>query len=189
MSTTPPTELELDPAAPAMADDALPVKAESVFPAINSTTILITILAGSFATVLFDLFGQALSPMAGFPNLAPVPLATQSWQVVFGEAYRPGGHFLHYVAGLIAYPVGWLFIWQPIMRKVAPWLHWLPSSALYGVGLWVFALYIMAHLVAGNPPFLGFTGITYVALVGHVLFALAAAWAANLLFRWAGTGN
>ena len=43
MSTTPPTELELDPAAPATVDDALPAKAESVFPAINSTTILITI--------------------------------------------------------------------------------------------------------------------------------------------------
>jgi hypothetical protein len=34
----------------------------------------------------------------------------------------------------------------------------------------------MAHLVAGNPAFLGFTGITWVALVGHVLFALVAAW-------------
>ena len=51
---------------------------------------------------------------------------------------------------------------------------------LYGVLLWVFALYVMAHLIAGNPPFLGFTGITWVALVGHVLFALVAA----AIVRW-----
>jgi hypothetical protein len=45
----------------------------------------------------------------------------------------------------------------------------------YGVALWIFALYIMAHLIAGNPAFLGFTGITWVALAGHVLFAVVAA--------------
>ena len=54
------------------------------------------------------------------------------------------------------------------------------ASAVYGVALWVFALYIMAHLIAGNPPFLGFTGITWVALVGHVVFAVVAAW----VVRW-----
>lgn len=46
---------------------------------------------------------------------------------------------------------------------------------LYGIALWVFALYFMAHLVAGNPAFLGFTGITWVALAGHILFAVVAA--------------
>jgi hypothetical protein len=154
------------------------------FPALTIRTLYVVLFAGAFATVLFDLFGQALSPIAGFPNLAPVPLATQTWQVVFGERFVPGGHLLHYVAGLIAYPVGWLFIWQPLVQKILPKLHWFISSALYGVGLWVFALYFMAHLIAGNPPFLGFTGITYVALVGHILFAVAAAWSANLLFKW-----
>ncbi|MEO0392714.1 MAG: hypothetical protein AAF213_05650 [Pseudomonadota bacterium] len=179
-------------AIPAETPDFVPEKAVSnpnqialgglVFPALTLKTVIITLLAGAFATVLFDLFGQALSPIAGFAKLAPVPLATQTWAVVFGERFVPGGHLLHYVAGLIAYPVGWLFIWQPIVQKAVPKLHWLVSSAMYGVGLWVFALYFMAHLVAGNPPFLNFTGITYVALAGHVLFAVAAAWAANYLF-------
>ncbi|MEM7644452.1 MAG: hypothetical protein AAF366_18290, partial [Pseudomonadota bacterium] len=41
--------------------------------------------------------------------------------------------------------------------------------------LWIFALYVMAHLVAGMPAFLGFTGITWVALWGHVLFGVVAA--------------
>ena len=41
-------------------------------------------------------------------------------------------------------------------------------------------MFIMAHLIAGLPAFLGFTGITWVALVGHVLFALVAA----AVYRW-----
>jgi hypothetical protein len=33
----------------------------------------------------------------------------------------------------------------------------------------------MAHLVAGMPAFLGFTGMTSIALWGHVLYAAVAA--------------
>ena len=153
---------------------------DAALPPISLSTIVNMLVAGSVATIAFDFFGQSLSPMLGFANLAPVPLATQTWQVLLGNAYEPGGHFLHSVAGLIAYPVGWLFIWQPLVRRFAPKLGWFPSSLLYGVGLWIFAMFFMAHLVAGNPPFLGFTGITWVALVGHVLFAVVAAW----VMRW-----
>lgn len=154
-------------------------------PAINLTTLMTLLLAGALATAAFDLFGQAISPMLGFANLAPVPLATQTWQVVFGNAYRPGGHLLHYVAGLAAYPMGWMFLWRPLQERIAPQLNWFVSSALYGVGLWVFALYVMAHLVAGNPAFLGFSGITWVALVGHVVFAIVAAAVAEWRVRTA----
>lgn len=148
--------------------------AEHAFPAIGIETLVSILLAGCVATVAFDLYGQALSPMMGFASLAPVPLATQTWAVVFGNSYTPGGHLLHYIAGLIAYPVGWLFIWRPLQQSVMA-MPWLVSAILYGVALWIFALYIMAHLVAGNPPFLGFTGITWVALAGHILFAVVAA--------------
>ena len=54
------------------------------------------------------------------------------------------------------------------------------------MGLWVFAIGIMASLVNGNAFFLGFTGITWVALAGHVLFALVCAWA---LRRMSGAGG
>lgn len=158
---------------------ALPLKSAAM-PAATLTTFATIPIAGAAATVAFDLFGQAISPMLGFPRLAPVPLATQTWGVLFGQAYGPGGHFLHFVAGLLAYPIGWLFLWQPLQRAAMPQLPWIVSAALYGIGLWIFALYVMAHLVAGNPPMLGFSGITWVALVGHVLFALVAAW----VLRW-----
>ena len=145
-------------------------------PGINAATLMTVILAGAVATVAFDFFGQSLSPMLGFANLAPVPLANNVIRVIFGETYGPGAHLLHYLAGMVAYPVGWMFIAKPIAEKLTPGLPWLVTSAVYGVALWVFALYFMAHLIAGNPAFLNFTGITWVALVGHVIFAVVAAW-------------
>ena len=145
-------------------------------PRIDGRLLLTILLAGSVATVAFDLFGQSLSPMLGFANLAPVPLANQTIQSLFGMSYEPGAQLLHYIAGLIAYPVGWLFIFRPLQQRFVPTMSMWLSAALYGVGLWVFALFFMAYLINGNPPFLGFTGITWVALVGHVIFALVAAW-------------
>lgn len=142
---------------------------------INATTLWTMILAGATSTVAFDYFGQSLSPMLGFANLAPVPLANNVLRVVFGATYAPGAHLMHYAAGMIAYPVGWMFIVEPLARRVAPGLAWWIVAIAYGVALWVFALYFMAHLVAGNPAFLNFTGITWVALVGHVIFALVTA--------------
>ena len=66
------------------------------------------------------------------------------------------------------------------MDRIAPQLNWFLSATLSGVGLWVFALYVMAHLVAGNPAFLGFIQLTWVALVGHILFAWVVAYVVRL---------
>lgn len=133
------------------------------------------LLSGAAATVAFDLFGQALSPMLGLPALSPVPLANAVIQTLTGSGWSAGAEFLHYVAGLVAYPLGWLLAAEPLSRRVAPGLPWVAAAALYGVLLWAFALYGMAHLIAGMPAFLGFGAMTWVALAGHVLFALVAA--------------
>lgn len=141
--------------------------------------IVTMLTAGAFATVAFDFFGQSLSPGLGFASLAPVPLANQVIQTLTGAPFEPGAQFLHYMAGMIAYPGGWLFLAEPLRRRVLPDFPWLGAAVIYGVALWVFALFIMASLIAGNPPFLGFTGITWVALIGHVLFAVVAAYVAR----------
>jgi hypothetical protein len=147
---------------------------------LSARGLLTMLLAGAMATVAFDFFGQSLSPALGFANLAPVPLANNVIQVLFGAPWPPGAEFLHYFAGLVAYPLGWMLIARPLVDRLAPGLPLWLSAGLYGVVLWVFALYVMAHLIAGNPPFLAFTGITWVALVGHVLFA----WVAAAIVRW-----
>lgn len=147
---------------------------------LDGYTLWTMLLAGAVATVAFDYFGQSLSPMLGFANLAPVPLANSVIKAVFGDTYGPGAQLLHYIAGMIAYPAGWMFIAQPLARRLTPGLHWLVVAVIYGIGLWIFALYIMASLIAGQPAFLGFTGITWIALAGHVLFAIVAA----MVVRW-----
>lgn len=148
----------------------------AVLPRLDARTLATMLVAGALATVAFDFYGQALSPMLGFASLAPVPLANSTIQAIFGAPYDPGANFLHYLAGLVAYPLGWMLIARPLAARVAPALPWWVAATAYGVVLWIFALFVMAHLVAGLPAFLGFTGITWVALIGHVLFALVAAW-------------
>lgn len=149
--------------------------APAALPRFDAHTLVTMLVAGALATVAFDFYGQSLSPMLGFASLAPVPLAKSTLQALFGVDSTPGAHFLHYLAGLVAYPLGWMLIARPLAARVAPQLPWWVAATAYGVALWVFALYVMASLVAGLPAFLGFTGITWVALVGHVLFALVAA--------------
>ena len=159
----------------------------------NATTTLLA--AGAFATIGFDLFGQSLSPMiqgllgvdGSFigAKLAPAPLAAQSLGVLTGLSGQVIGslglgHAVHALTGVVLYPLGYALLARPIANAVstrvlgraAPW--WVTGAA-FGAVLWAFALYVMAHLVAGNPPFLGWGGLTWVALWGHVLYGLVVA--------------
>lgn len=142
---------------------------------LTKRNIVTVLTAGAFATIAFDLFGQSLSPMFGFSKLAPVGLAGATLKSVFGVNPPGAAHMLHTLTGLIFYAVGYFAIARPVQRAILPNLHWSITAAVYGVALWVFALYFMAHLVAGNKPFLGWSGITWVALWGHVVYALVAA--------------
>ena len=135
----------------------------------------IVLTAGAFATIAFDVFGQALSPLFGYAKLAPVGLAGASIKAIFGANPPGAAYLLHALTGLVFYAVGWFAVARPIQQMVMPRLHWSVTAVAYGVALWVFALYVMAHLVTGNKPFLGFTGITWVALWGHIVYALVAA--------------
>lgn len=138
-------------------------------------TIFTIAAAGAFATIAFDVFGQALSPMLGYAKLAPVGLAGATLKSTFGVNPPGAAYLLHSLTGLIFYVVGYFAIARPVQRAILPQLHWSITATVYGVALWAFALYGMAHLVAGMKPFLGFTGITWVALWGHIVYALVAA--------------
>jgi hypothetical protein len=60
-----------------------------------------------------------------------------------------------------------MFIFAPLWQRVIGETHWFIPSAIYGFGLWVFAIGGVT-LVAG----LNFTGITWVASVGHVVYGI-----------------
>ena len=139
----------------------------------TATTVL---TAGAIATLAFDTFGQSLAPLFGYAKLAPVGLAGSTLKTVFGANPSGAAHLLHVLTGVVFYAVGWFAIARPVQRAVMPNLPWVVTAVVYGVVLWVFALYVMAHLVTGAKPFLGFTGITWVALWGHVVYAVVAGW-------------
>ncbi|MFQ6552097.1 hypothetical protein AAD018_007095 [Aestuariibius insulae] len=147
------------------------------FPALAGSTLMLMIIAGSVATVAFDIWGQVIAPWIGLGNLSPDGLA-RSLLGTFGLPNgRPEGIFMHLViVGLIGYPVGYLFIFRPIWERVTGQTGWFLASAVYGFGLWVFAIGGITAIADGVPFFLNFTRIAWVALAGHVLYGIVAGW-------------
>ncbi|MEJ6388356.1 hypothetical protein [Gymnodinialimonas ulvae] len=147
----------------------------SALPRISADTIVLILLSGAAASMSFDIWGKVVAPLLGFGGLAPVGLARGFLGALGLPNGAPYGNLMHlFLVGMIAYPVGWLFIARPIFARVLPGLHWTIASALYGAALWVFAIGFIAWF-AGNPAFLGFARITWVALAGHVLYGVVAA--------------
>jgi hypothetical protein len=143
------------------------------FPSLSFATLGLMFVSGFFATLAFDFWGQVISPSLGFATLSPHGLAKSLLNTLGLPNSDFAGYFMHfYIVGLIGYPIGWLFIFAPIWSKVfgTTFGSFIPS-AIYGFGLWVFAIGGIT-LIAGLPFFLNFTGITWVALVGHVAYAI-----------------
>ena len=135
-------------------------------------TIIVTVLlAGLAAEVVWEIWARLLTPLWVGGPLEPAALV----QDVFKLKSRFTGEVIHFLVGLIGYPIGYLVIARPLARAIVPWMPWWLVALGYGTGLWVFALYIMAHLVAGHPPFLGFIPLTWASLGGHLAFAVALA--------------
>ena len=142
-------------------------------PSINVQTLGLMFISGFFATIAFDLWGQMISPYLGFATLSPHGLARSLLGTLGLPNSNFAGYFMHfYVVGLIGYPAGWLFVFQPIWKRVLGDTNWFVPAAIYGFGLWVVAIGGITTF-AGLPTFLNFTGITWVALVGHVLYGIA----------------
>jgi hypothetical protein len=119
--------------------------------------------------VVWEIWARLITPLWVGGPLEPAALV----QSVFGLSSRTIAEAIHLLVGLIAYPIGYIFIARPIAKAIFPFLPWWIVALGYGIGLWIFALYIMAHLIAGLPPFLGFIPLTWASLIGHMLFALA----------------
>jgi hypothetical protein len=147
-------------------------RSTGAIPPINAQTLGMMFVAGFFATMAFDFWGQVISPALGFASLSPHGLAKSLFAALGLPSGDFAGYFMHfYLVGLVGYPIGWLFIFAPVWHRVTGQTHWFLPAAIYGFGLWVFAIGVITA-IAGLPLFLGFTGITWVALVGHVLYGI-----------------
>lgn len=145
--------------------------ATPLMPPLTGRTFVTAILAGAAADIAWEIWARLLTPLWVGGPLEPAALV----QSVFGLSSRPAAELIHLVVGVVFYPLGYLYIARPLARLILPMLPWWFVGAGFGVGLWVFALYVMAHLIAGLPPFLGFVTLTWASLVGHLIFGVVTA--------------
>ena len=141
-----------------------------LFPPLIAATLVTAVLAGAAADLAWEFWARFVTPLlpgVGGP-LEPAALV----QSVFGLGSRWLAELIHLVVGVVFYPLGYLFVARPLQRAILPGLPWWLTAAGFGVGLFVFALYVMAHLIAGLPAFLGWIPLAWASLAGHVLFGL-----------------
>ncbi len=142
----------------------------ALFPPLTGATLATALLAGLAADLTWEIWARIITPhLPGIDGpLEPAALV----ESVFGFHNRPLGEAIHLLVGFAFYPLGYLFIARPLQRAIIPALPWPLTALGFGAGLFVFALYVMAHLLAGFPPFLGWIPLAYASLAGHLLFGL-----------------
>ncbi|HEV7267977.1 MAG TPA: hypothetical protein VGN83_24195 [Falsiroseomonas sp.] len=122
---------------------------------------------------MWEVFARLIAPLwLGHP-LDPTGLI----EMALGISGTPA-LLLHLLTGLVFFPLGYVLVVQPVAGRLAPGLSWSVLGLGYGVALWVFAMYGMASVLGGAPPFLGFGAVAWASLVGHVLLGFCTA-AAN----------
>ena len=143
----------------------------NVFPEIQPSLGRTIILAGIAADITWEIWARFITPLWVGGPLEPAGLI----QSVFGFNNLLLAECIHAVVGIVFYPIGYLFVARPLQRLIFPKLPLLLTGIGFGTGLWVFALYVMAHLFAGLPAFLGFITLTWASLIGHILFGTVVA--------------
>ena len=145
-------------------------KFSSLLPPLTARLIATALMAGLAADLTWEFWARVLTPLVpgvGGP-LEPAALV----QSVFGLQSRFAGEVIHFVVGVAFYPLGYLYVARPLQRLIIPALPWYFTALGFGAGLFVFALYIMAHLIAGFPAFLGWVPLAWCSLFGHLMFGL-----------------
>ncbi len=127
--------------------------------------------AGLAGLLVWEIIARVIAPIAIGTELVPASLI----QAVLGIESEAFATALHVLVGTIGFPLGYILVFRPIMAMLTNKLPWWVLGEIYGVALWVFALYFMAHLIAGYPAFLGFSSLAWVSLVGHVAYAIVMA--------------
>lgn len=131
--------------------------------------------SGVAGLVAWEAFSRLIAPLwIGGPLDAAALI-----QMSLGISGIPA-EMLHLLTGLVFFPGAYVLLVQPVARRIVPGLPWPVLGLAYGVGLWVFAMFVMASLVGGAPAFLGFQPVTWASLAGHLAMTLSFAGIAAL---------
>jgi hypothetical protein len=144
----------------------------TLFPPLDRRLLVTALLAGLAADLAWEVWARGITPLWVGGPLEPAALV----ETVFGFRNRPLAELIHLVVGVLFYPLGYLYVARPAARVLTPFLPWWAVGIGFGLGLWVFALYVMAHLIGGLPAFLGFIPLAWASCGGHVLFGVVTAW-------------
>lgn len=143
-----------------------------LLPALDERLIGTILLAGIAADLSWEVWARLVTPLLVGGPLEPAGLV----QSVFGLDSRFLAEIIHGVVGVVFYPIGYLFVARPLQRLILPQLPLILTGIGFGIGLWIFALYVMAHLIAGFPAFLGFIPLAWASFAGHILFGVVVAY-------------
>ncbi|EJC63472.1 hypothetical protein Rleg5DRAFT_0154 [Rhizobium leguminosarum bv. viciae WSM1455] len=155
------------------------IQKTSIFPEIQPSLGRAIILSGLAANITWEIWARLITPLWVGGPLEPAALV----QSVFGFNNLLLAEAIHAIVGIVFYPIGYLFIARPLQRLIVPKLPLLLTGIGFGIGLWIFALYVMAHLFGGQPAFLGFVTLTWASLIGHILFGTVVAFVVRRIER------
>lgn len=131
-----------------------------------------TLAAGVASLIVWEVFARLIAPLwIGF-MLDPTGLIEMASGIS-----GPRAEAIHIVTGLVLFPLGY----QWVVRPLAPGMAWPVRGVAYGILLWVFAMYVVASVIGGAPPFMGFEPVAWASLVGHLAVGLTIALVAEKL--------
>ncbi|MEQ8816890.1 MAG: hypothetical protein RLO51_13765 [Thalassobaculum sp.] len=135
----------------------------------DARTVRDLCLGGAGGLLAWELFARLLTPEVIGGPLEPASLIISLFQNLFGfDPGRPAAEALHYVTGIAGYPLAY-WVLARLTRSLGPTL----DGVLWGVATWFMALGLFASL-AGLPFMLGFIPLSWMSLVGHMLYAMVA---------------
>lgn len=126
-------------------------------------------IGGAAGLATWEVFARLLTPQVLGGPLEPAALIISLFENLTGlNPGRTVAEALHYATGIVLYPLAY-WILTRLARSLGPTLDGL----LWGVATWVIALGLFASL-AGLPFMLGFIALSWMSLVGHMLYAMVA---------------
>jgi len=142
-----------------------------IFPALDGGLLVTVVLAGIAGTLCWEIWARIFVPAVLGANPSPANLV----KAVFGITSDTLAEIIHFATGILAYPIGYIVVANPLRKLIVPGLPWWLFGLLFGVAIYVFGLFVMANLIGGQPAFMGAVKPAIVALIGHLLYALGLA--------------
>ena len=128
-------------------------------------------MAGMLALATWDIWARHLAPLVFGTELSVAVL----FQDVFGIENRLHAEFIYLMISLTVLAPAYLFIWRPIMSRLAPTRHWSIDGLSFGIV--IFSTVLLFYAVLG-------TGLNVqLALLGWLPGVLASWFTTSLFIR------